>query len=361
VARDSTPFFLTDDRTRVWLGLEPSNGSAGAGSGQRSPAAASRGSASTMLEDQQFEDGLEDADGLDEQGADDLDAPSIFSYPRARQGDALPFHPVTAFTMCSVQLQILKLSGDIVPLALAKLREREVMAVLATMRASVQFARDFNDDLSLREALQRRGFMDGPPLARRNSLTSVTAVAQPAHDGGPLPTLLRQETLALSKYLSLLFRLDSEVSKPEPTRVTVITADGAREVRRLLEQSLHQLLMHYLFQDRMLSAEYDRENRPTLPTGHARRDSYVAAHEESEAEVDLRFFTPVVLLALREVLEWDTATSVRTNLPWLFPLLTALLDCGNREVHAALRKIFEQKISTLLGLDKVSSERASER
>jgi len=299
---ESTPTFLTSAATREWMGIV-------------SVSSLKQGGLTEASSKQTPE--VEDASST---GTDVTE----WNTWKPTPGDPLPFRTTTAFTLCSVQLHLLKLVGDIVPLGLTRLGTKDVLTLLDAISSSVRFARSFNDDLALREQLQKRGFMQASSTPKSSSGKPSTPKA---------PSLLRQETLGLSKFLTLLFKLDGDSQRD----LIHLDETTLTHVRSLLETDLHRLFMHYLFQDRMVSAEREQK-------------SLQSSKEESDAEVDIRFFTPVVLQSLKEVIAWDIKT-IQKNLAWLYPLLTALLDCGNREVHTSLRKIFDQKISQLLGLD----------
>jgi len=237
----------------------------------------------------------------------------------------LPFDSEVAFTMSTVQLQMLEILGRMLNPNIAAIDSVELVKVLDQIADSIAFARKFNDDLRLRLDLQKRGFMSD------NS------------DGLP-PSLLRQETLALDRYIHLLFRCTSEPK----LHLSMVEREG---IEKALEKTLHKLFMHYLFQDRVRIAENEQDNQASSVEG----DAATITNSESEAELDLRFFTPVVAQSLHEILLWDIE-EMRRNLQWCYPLLTALLDCGNREVHAALRQIFDQQISALLDLNTNKNE-----
>ncbi|CAK9112528.1 Brefeldin A-inhibited guanine nucleotide-exchange protein 1 (Brefeldin A-inhibited GEP 1) (ADP-ribosylation factor guanine nucleotide-exchange factor 1) (p200 ARF guanine nucleotide exchange factor) (p200 ARF-GEP1) [Durusdinium trenchii] len=384
IMEDSTPMFLVDPATRLWLNLDaktptspPTPFEGDAASTPRSAAAviaASVGASDSLEEqgdtdvDEEVEEDEEDRQqqgegegrelGLEEEDDDDDDqepqgaapAPTqergepgleaelqrqhSFSFPDPQEGDALPFSVPLAFMMCSVQLQMLKLIGVVVPEHLDRIGEKDLGNLLKMIKRSIDFARSFNDDLPLREELATRGFMHGD---QSEAYTGRRRGSTASHVNS-IPTLLRQETTALGRYLHLLFRANSAST----TNKVTLSAGAQSDIEKRLEETLHSLFMHYLFQDRVLSAETERHER-------------LASIEESEADIDFRFFTPVVSDGLHEILEWDI-TTMKKHIAWLYPLLTALLDCGNREVHAALRRIFDEQISKLLGLDVSKAE-----
>mmetsp|Transcript_410 Transcript_410/g.501 ORF Transcript_410/g.501 Transcript_410/m.501 type:complete len:1858 (-) Transcript_410:37-5610(-) len=287
IMQSSTPESLTEERTRKWLHLDDNRNSV-------------------------------DTDCVEEEETVDTstnlgDGSELIVFHKPKKDDPLPFQTKTVFSMCSVQLQIIQLIGTFINPNIASIGEKDILLLLDMIQKSVDFARGFNDDLALRVELHKRGFMS-------NDVN--------------VPSLLRQEALALTRYIHLLFKLNGKDSNLR------LSDEANKEIDRRLEERLHNVFMHYLFQDRMLSAEKEQGEQ-------------YYANEESEAAIDMRFFTPVVVLSLKQVLEWKLEVT-RRNLPWLYPLLTALLDCGNREVHAVLRQVFEVNISRLLGLDAVA-------
>ncbi|GBG26811.1 Brefeldin A-inhibited guanine nucleotide-exchange protein 1 [Hondaea fermentalgiana] len=356
IMSDSTPRFLTEKSTRRWLNLEPPENANDEeeddeensneddedvddvvddhekdkdedqslhANGEVQPVATPGGT--NTSDDEAKTSEAKTSEPVKREGA-------RFSFHVPIPGDLLPFSNSTAFTMSTVQLRMLEVMGRVLPGNMSGMSEANLLQVLDLIERSAAFSHEFNDDLSLRQELQRRGFMSDDTT------------------GAP-PSLLRQETMALGRYITLLFRADGDAEK------IGLSTDTVSGVSSRLEQTLHSLFMHYLFQDRVRTAELEQmDSSSASRDATARRQARGSAVTESEAEVDMRHFTPVVAQSLHEVLHWDVS-KMKRQLPWLYPLLTALLDCGNREVHAALRQIFDQQVSKLLGLDVAPSDR----
>jgi len=325
---ESTPFYLIESKTRRWLKLddEANNSSPKSNGEAKSPGSFSRKSVRSEdeIESRSGEPNTAESDVVDKRGVH-------FKFHEPRPGDLLPFNIGTTFTMCAVQLSLLEVLGRILPNNIGSMSEGNLLQMLDSIEESISFSNEFNDDLQLRQELQKRGFM-----------------ADDASSNVP-PSLLRQETLALGRYITLLFRSDGDAEKIS------LSADAVSSISMRLEKTLHTLFMHYLFQDRMRTAELEQmDNSLASRDISVRRQARGDSLTNSDAEVDMRYFTPVVAQSLHEVLHWDIS-KMKRQLPWLYPLLTALLDCGNREVHAALRQIFDQQISKLLGLDAKES------
>jgi len=270
ILMDATPRALCEDVTRDWMDAT-----------------------------QEYDNALPNEDGLE----------FVFYHPKPTS--SLPFQVTSVHNLCSIQTQVLQLMGNSYPKNLKLIDQTDILSSLEAIYNTVKFSRQFNDDLGLRIELFKRGYSHG-------------------HSKAGYPTLLSQETLALTRYINLLFRLYAEFE----VGLLDLTSETTTEMERMLEEVMHTVLMHYLFQDRMISAGTD--------------DGDIM--EKEDLEYDFASYTPVVLLSLRQVLDWDV-NNIKRHLQWLYPLLTALLDCGNREVHTLLRQIFDQQISKLLGLD----------
>lgn len=107
--------------------------------------------------------------------------------PKARgDGSAIPFAPNQVVTKCVIQLGLIQCVGIVVHDFLSCLDESHVRALAAVLKASATFARRFNADRQLREALLSAGFT---PAVNK------------------LPSLLKQETSSKQQLLSLLFNL----------------------------------------------------------------------------------------------------------------------------------------------------------
>ena len=107
--------------------------------------------------------------------------------PKARgDGSAIPFAPNQVVTKCVIQLGLIQCVGIVIHDFLSCLDESHVRALAAVLKASATFARRFNADRQLREALLSAGFT---PAVNK------------------LPSLLKQETSSKQQLLSLLFNL----------------------------------------------------------------------------------------------------------------------------------------------------------
>lgn len=141
------------------------------------------------------------------------------------------------------------------------------------------------------------------------------------------PNLLRQETQALGRYILLLFK--------------VCELNYQRELQQQMQETLTSLFKRYLHQDRVLTAE-----QTFLPMP-ATRGQPTETLSEGEARRELRSFTPIIVQCLRGILDWDEK-QVQRNIQWLFPLLTALMECASRDIHAVVRRIFEVQVTKLI-------------
>jgi len=169
------------------------------------------------------------------------------------------------------------------------------------LETGLEAARSFNDDHALRLELARRGFVN------------------PKSPDSP-PDMLEHETVTSSTLLRLLDK----------------TPDDQRFQRVLMG-----LVNRYLGQDRILTAEQ------TFKPKSKESDS-VAGEKRSDAQREMSALTPIVLLALRGVLEFNTDANTDKALPWLFPLLLQLIEVPNRDVRAVVRRILERHVSRRL-------------
>jgi hypothetical protein len=110
------------------------------------------------------------------------------SPPKPHRAPTLPFRSIKVVTECVVQLELIAVVNVLTESYLTVLSNDNLVSIITILENSVEFARKFNADRRLREALWRAGFMR---FARRNKL----------------PLLLRQETTASHQLLLLLLEL----------------------------------------------------------------------------------------------------------------------------------------------------------
>lgn len=200
------------------------------------------------------------------------------------------------------------------------------MTIIEVYDGRAEFAKLFNENIDVRMELLRRGFM--------SSSVEGAPPKPPSSQPQAPPNLLRQESIATSRLLQILFLVcENSVYSPE--------------LRKLAETKLQtcftRVVQRYLRKDSFLTSE--RSFKPSSSAQQAPLNTL----EVTEAEKDLRSFHPIVLQGLRKVLEWPKASAGK-HFPWIFPLLTALIESANRDVHAVLRKIFEKHVVNLMQL-----------
>lgn len=313
ILKDSTPIFLTSDKTKKWIGLDDNFNNA-------NPQQCESDKIEKEKNTEKGNDAINNTNTTEGKAASI--SLGLEAIKKPAENSNLPFFMKSAITMCQVQLKMIEIINNVIPNNLSKLDDQEIFLILDTMSESIQFSRSFNDDLALRVE-----------IVKRTSNSSKNSKVQESNSGLKNLSLLEQEVSALSKYLSLLFRLDKE-NKYEKLNLCQETID---KIHKRLETSLHKLVMHFIFQDRMVIAEIDE----------AYEGNSTKNNSESDASIERRYFNPVIRDSLKYILNWDIE-SIKTNISWLFPLLTSLLDCGNREINTALRHIFEEKISKIL-------------
>ena len=200
------------------------------------------------------------------------------------------------------------------------------MTIIEIYDGRAEFAKLFNENIDVRMELLRRGFMRG------NAETSPSAPQSP-------PNLLRQESIATSRLIQILFLVCEN---------SVYSQDLRKMAENKLKTSFTRVVQRYLRKDAFLTAE--KTFKPASP----QQKKSESRLDISEGEKDLRSFHPIVLQGLRKVLDWPKASAAK-HLHWVFPLLTALIECANRDVHAMLRKIFEKHVVDLLQLQPFAS------
>lgn len=124
------------------------------------------------------------------------------------------------------------------------------------------------------------------------------------------------------------------------TLLRYMQAQAVRDESRF-ERVLVGLVNRYLKQDRILAAEQTFKPKTTSVGLNLQPTT------KSESEKELLALTPVVLFALRGMLEMDGAPVDRA-LPWVFPLLLQLIECPNRDVRAIVRRILEKHLTPRL-------------
>lgn len=233
---------------------------------------------------------------------------------------ALPFRSVKVVTECVVQLELVAVVRVLSEHYLGCLSVDNVTAIVNTLENSVEFARKFNADRRLREALWRSGFMRFP---RRNKL----------------PLLLRQETASVQQLLLLLQVLLSDESSAGLSLVAV--QRRALAVDRLI--SLAQRMVQRVSD---LDANLHAPEAFNKGVGADREEC-----EEPEREMlrEVGSYSPLLQQFLGTCLHMSDEQFV-LHLPALYPLFVELTRCGSRDVRQGLHAIFSVRIAALLPL-----------
>jgi hypothetical protein len=134
-----------------------------------------------------------------------------------------------------------------------------------------------------------------------------------------LPHLLRQETGGMKQYLRILFRLYSGGTAPP---------SAEDKIRELCED----LVADFIAKETAV-VESQRTGMPTT----------------LDAQQEVLSLAPVVVVLLAGAQGFTDEQFLR-HLPWLYPLLTALLKTQNNEIRGALYGIFSESIAKLLPL-----------
>ena len=263
--------------------------------------------------------------------------------------------------MCVVQLQLIRVIGDVLAGDLDRIGESQVMMALNMLEHMTDFAKQFNEDMDLRIELVNRGFMRVAGTGGANTSApapghvmhtsagaSVSQATSPASASGPAtraralsmvhnkpPNLLRQETMAMANLLQCLIHVCA--SAPKTFKKETLQACEKRLCRLLT-----LVVKRFLYQDRVLTAEHTFYRPQTTSGGPS------VSLTEAESERYLRSFSPVVVQVLRAINAVDVDV-LRPWLPWLLPLATGLIECASRDIHATLRHVLDRLLPEVMG------------
>eukprot|EP01138_Halocafeteria_seosinensis_P008060 gb/GECG01008236.1/.p1 GENE.gb/GECG01008236.1/~~gb/GECG01008236.1/.p1 ORF type:complete len:1924 (+),score=268.60 gb/GECG01008236.1/:1-5772(+) len=227
---------------------------------------------------------------------------------------SLPFNSQRVITQCVVQLELISSVGLLAESHLKGLGIDQLEVLLGLLEKSSEFARQFNADRDLRQALWRAGFMR---FARQNN---------------KLPSLLRQETSSTSQLLNLLLRL----LRTQPAE----EAEEATTRKELAVNRLKSLASGVVWRYVKLDNDAE-ETRAELRS--FRQDDGQSQYIDREVFREAAAYAPIVLNLLDGILAF-TNEEFDAHLSWLYDLLLDLIKCGNHEVRNVVKKIFDERV-----------------
>jgi hypothetical protein len=274
-----------------------------------------------------------------------IPAPAVKASPPPVTG--LPFSSSKVVTQCVVQLELIGAVGVLCDAQLASLSIHHVESLLSLLQSSASFARRFNADRLLRRALWEWGFMR---FAKHNKL----------------PSLLRQETAATRQLLALALRLYTY----DVERAT--SGSTLRPWASLSIGHLRSLIKGILARYTHLAVDVQRAQVLALPPHmHAslqftysggsawggytpERDALLVGEHSRDLFREAAAYGPMVLQLLEGLLAFSDE-QFKTNLHWLYPLLTGLVSCGSVEIRQMLTQVFNVRLRKLLPVDALTA------
>jgi len=187
------------------------------------------------------------------------------------------------------------------------------MVLLDALQRSFEFAQEFNQQIDLRQALKRLGFM---------------------REMKQLPGLLKQEREALSCSLKILFQVQSDERMQD--------SEFAPQAMERLMKLCSMVLRNYVHKERQVQEHTDVAQEPA---GQEARDREPATVEmEREVMGLVPIISEVVLKGLKNLESKHFARYAAD----LFPLLCELTVASSREVRVMVREVFLEKVGPLL-------------
>ena len=236
---------------------------------------------------------------------------------KARNGGfqaSLPFNSQRVITQCVVQLELISSVGLLAESHLKGLTMDQLKILLDLLENTGEFARRFNADRELRQALWRAGFMR---FARQSN---------------KLPSLLRQETSSTSQLLNLLLRLYRKGNSGKKEEI--------KERKELAISRLKTLASGVVWR----YVKLDNDSEKTRSELRSFRQEVDTPHfVDREVFREAAAYAPLVLSLLDGILAF-TEEEFKTQLQWLYDLLLDLIQCGNHEVRDVVRQIFDERV-----------------
>lgn len=257
------------------------------------------------------------------------DAKHVAHILHSAETPPLPFDSIQVVTQCVVQLELISSVGSIIDSTIQYLKPPHIRLLVQLLDESSRFARAFNADRELREALWRAGtLLNG--LACPGIYFGIGFMRFAKNN--KLPSLLRQETQSTQQLLALLFALAADP--------TATPSDQAHTLQVLTEVGGEMTSRYADLDDAYHTMARDR------PRAVARQNSSLPVNE-AELIREYNAYGPLVLRLLQGVKGFDNQL-VQKSIDWLYPLLVRLIRCGNHEVRVQLYTIFADTLRETL-------------
>ena len=246
----------------------------------------------------------------------------------------LPFSPSKVLAKCIVQLELVGVVDKVVQKHWSKFTGEQVEKWLAMLSDVFRFARQFQDETSLRRWLWKGGFM--LKVKMKNDRP---------------PSLLSQESASISSFVHIVFHLhDQGVEKKRNGGGGGGGGGGSRvdhsaARRKVAEPKMVQICMQVLTK----YIEIDR-NLVEIASSGGR-----AGLEELREK---QMFLPIVVSILTEFLQTTDETFLHGHLSWLWPLMSRLVQTESVEIRIVLGRLMEQSLTKVIeaGVQAVSSK-----
>jgi len=228
----------------------------------------------------------------------------------------LPFRRDVVVMQCVVQLLLIDMLQETMGQHLQHIPPVAVMSLLDSLRCSFEFAHKFNQQIGLRQALKRLGFMS---------------------EMKQLPGLLKQELEALSCLLKTLFQVPSDDR---------MCAGGCSEkaVHQLLAIS-EGVLCNYVLKEQRLQEHLESPGTPDASLGDMPADMLPSERDAilAEMEREVTRLMPIICeIVLPGIRHLDALQSQR-----FFPMLCELTVVSSCDVRLMLRDMFMDQAKEL--------------
>jgi len=232
---------------------------------------------------------------------------------KVQDGRELPFSKDEVVIQCVVQLLLIDMLQDTVAQHYAHIPPKGIMVLLDALQRSYEFAQEFNQQIDLRQALKRLGFM---------------------REMKQLPGLLKQEREALSCSLKILFQVQSD----DRFKAESFQSQAMERLMKLCSM----VLRNYVYKERQVQ-EHSEVGQDSV-SGEARDREPATVEMEREVMGLVPIISDVVLRGLKNL---DGEHFARHAYE-LFPVLCDLTTASSREVRIMVREVMLDQVGPLL-------------
>jgi len=235
----------------------------------------------------------------------------------------LPFHRDDVVIQCVVQLLLIDMLQEMITQHYSHIPPAAIMVLLDALQRSFEFAHKFNQQIPLRQALKRLGFM---------------------REMKQLPGLLKQEREALSCSLKILFQVQGDARMKE--------SDYAQKAMERLLVICDAVLRNYVGKEQRLQEQADAPAIEVVGESAKERE---AASVEMEREV--MGLVPIICEVVKGIKDLEQE-QFRRYATKFFPLLCELIVVNSREVRLMVRDILVDQVAPLVGAPCGASDSA---